>query len=66
MPDVKATQRYLHGSSINKMSKNIKKKQTKEVEQTNEFIERQNYDESDEAETAPDFLEGDIAIPEVN
>ena len=49
MSDVKATQRYLHGSK-----------------QTNEFIKRQNDDESDDAETAPDFLEGDIAIPEVN
>ena len=66
MPDVKATPRYLHGSSINKKTKNIKKEKTKEVEQTNELIERQNYDESDDAETAPDFLEGDIAIPEVN
>ena len=44
----------------------IKKKQVKEAEPKDVFIENQNDDESDDAETAPDFLEGDIAIPEVN
>ena len=44
----------------------IKKKQLKEAEPKDVFIENQNDDESDDAETAPDFLEGDIAIPEVN
>ena len=44
----------------------VKKKQVKEAEPKNVFIENQNDDESDDAETAPDFLEGDIAIPEVN
>jgi hypothetical protein len=64
MPHVKATPRYLHGTSINKKTKNMKS-QMKE-EQTNELMERQNHAESDDAETAPGFLEGDIAIPEVN
>ena len=44
----------------------IQKKQIKEAETKDVFIENQNGDEIDDAETAPDFLEGDIAIPEVN
>ena len=64
MPHDKATPRYLHGTSINKKTKNMKPQMKKE--QTNELMERQNHEESDDAETAPGFLEGDIAIPEVN
>ena len=44
----------------------IKKEHVKRAEQKDVFIKNQNDDESDDAETAPDFLEGDIAIPEVN
>ena len=43
----------------------MKTEQIKEVESGIEFIERQSYEESDDAETSPNFLEGDIAIPEV-
>jgi hypothetical protein len=44
----------------------IKKKQVKEAKPKDVFIENQNDEETNDAETAPDFLEGDIAIPEVN
>ena len=44
----------------------IKKKKIQEAEPKDVFIENQNDEESNDAETAPDFLEGDIAIPEVN
>ena len=44
----------------------IKKEHVKRAEQKDVFIENQNDEESNDAETAPDFLEGDIAIPEVN
>ena len=44
----------------------MRKEQIKEVQQRNEFNERQSYEEKDDAETSPDFLEGDIAIPELH
>ena len=43
-----------------------KKTKVKEAEPKDVFIENQNEEESNDEETDPDFLEGDIAIPEVN
>ena len=67
--------RVNYASNFVKKTKNVnyfqnisskKKKQVKEAEPKDVFNEDQNDDESNDAETAPDFLEGDIAIPEVN
>ena len=76
---VTAAPRYRHAASNShqnanglKNTRNIKAnlqgKKNKKVEAkpTQKFIEIINYDESVDAETTPDFLEGDIAIPEVN
>jgi len=74
---VAAAPRYRHAASNShknandlKNTRNIKaelqgkKKKKIETKPTQKIIEILNYDESVDAETTPDFLEGDIAIPE--